>query len=171
EELDAIVIEGDGPGAKMLAAMVSFCLATGGAGAERRAALAERALAGDVLIEADPGLFPVPALMVLTMADRDEAVAGWEKLRALAHRRGSLVGVLSVNLWSGRTLLWRGDLRDAQDRLEAANEQFAEWGRTRSRETYGPSFLGAVLLRRGDIAGARAILETGQAEDDGSDGF
>jgi DNA-binding CsgD family transcriptional regulator len=151
--------------------MVSFCRATAGADAERCAALAERALADDVLIAADLGLFPVPALMVLTMADRDEAVAGWDKLRALAHRRGSLLGMLSVNLWSARTLLWRGDLRDAQDRLEAANEQFAEWGRTRSRETYGPSFLGAVRLRRGDLAGARAILATGQSDDDGSDGF
>ena len=94
-----------------------------------------------MLIEVDPALFPVPALMVLTLADREEAVAGWEKLRALAHRRGSLLGVLSVNLWSGRTLLFRGELREAQERLESANERFAEWGRTRSRETYGPAFL------------------------------
>jgi DNA-binding CsgD family transcriptional regulator len=171
EDLEAVAIEGDGPGAKMLASMVSFCLAMNGTSAERCAALAERALADDVLIEADPGLFPVPALMVLTMADRDEAVEGWEKLLALAHRRGSLLGMLSVNLWSGRTLLWRGELREAQERLEAANEQFAAWGRTRSRETYGPAFLGAVRLLRGDPAGARAILETGQTEDDGSDGF
>ncbi len=170
-DLDAIEIEGDGPGARMLAAMLSFCLAMTGASAERCAALAERALADDVLIGADPGLFPVPALMVLTMADRDEAVSEWEKLRALAHRRGSLLGVLSVNLWSGRTLLWRGELREAEERLEAANERFAEWGRTRSGKTYGPAFLGRVRLQRGDLAGARAILAAGQAEDDGSDGF
>jgi DNA-binding CsgD family transcriptional regulator len=171
EDLDAIAIEGDGPGAKMLAAMVSFWLAMTGSSAERCVALAERALADDVLITADPGLFPVPALMVLTMADREEAVAGWEKLLALAHRRGSLLGVLSVKLWSGLTLLWRGELREAQERLESANEQFAEWGRTRSRETYGPAFLGGVRLLRGDLAGARAVLESGQVEDDGSDGF
>ncbi|HXD57791.1 MAG TPA: AAA family ATPase [Thermoleophilaceae bacterium] len=170
-DLDAVAIEGDGPGAKMLASMVSFWLVMTGADVERCVALAERALADDVLIAADPGLFPVPALMVLTMADRDEAVTGWEKLRALAHKRGSLLGVLSVNLWSARTFLWRGDLREAQERLEAANERFAEWGRTRSRETYAPAFLGAVLLRRGDLAGARAILATGQREDDKSDGF
>ena len=109
--------------------------------------------------------------MVLTMADREEAVAEWEKLRALAHRRGSLLGVLSVNLWSGRTLLWRGELREAQERLEAANERFAEWGRTRSRETYGSAFLGAARLLRGDLAGARAALADGQADDDGSDGY
>jgi DNA-binding NarL/FixJ family response regulator len=155
----------------MLAAMVSFGLAMTGSHADRCAALAERALADDVLIEVDPALFPVPALMVLTLADREEAVAGWEKLLALAHRRGSLLGVLSVNLWSGRTLLFRGELREAQERLESANERFAEWGRTRSRETYGPAFLGAVQLLRGDLAGARSTLEEGQAVDDGSDGF
>ena len=170
-DLAAEPIEGDGPGAKMLAAMVSFGLAMTGSSAERSAALAERALADDVLIGVDPALFPVPALMVLTMADREEAVAGWEKLLALAHRRGSLLGVLSVNLWSGRTLLWRGELREAQERLEAANERFAEWGRTRSRVTYGPAFLGAVRLLRGDLAGARSTLEEGQPEDDASDGY
>ncbi|HEY7629472.1 MAG TPA: LuxR C-terminal-related transcriptional regulator, partial [Thermoleophilaceae bacterium] len=171
EDLEAVTIEGDGPGAKMLAAMLSFCLAMTGSTAESCAALAERALADDVLIAADPALFPVPALMVLTMTDSDEAVAGWDKLLALAHRRGSLLGVLSVKLWSARTLLWRGELREAQERLEAAHEQFAAWGRTRSSKTYGPAFLGAARLLRGDLAGARAILETGQAEDDGSDGF
>jgi DNA-binding CsgD family transcriptional regulator len=171
EDLAAVRIEGDGPGAKMLAAMVSFDLASTGSDAERCAALAREALAGDVLINADPGLFPVPALMVLTVVDADEAVAGWEKLRALAHRRGSLLGILSVNLWSGITLLWRGELRDAQERLEAAHERFADWGRTRSRETYGTAFLAAARLRRGDLEGARAVLAGGQEHDDGSDGF
>jgi DNA-binding CsgD family transcriptional regulator len=171
EDLAAERIEGEGPGAKMLAAMVSFGLAATGTDAERCAALARRALAGDVLINADPGLFPVPALMVLTVVDADEAVAGWDKLLALAHRRGSLLGILSVNLWSGMTLLWRGELRDAQERLEAAHERFADWGRTRSRETYGTAFLAAARLRRGDLDGARAVLAGGQEHDDGSDGF
>ena len=142
-----------------------------GADAERCAALAEEALADDVLIAADPGFFPVAALMVLTMADREQAVSEWEKLRVLGHRRGSLFGMVSVNLWSGLTLLWRGDLREAQERLEAAHEQFADWGRTRSRVTYGAAFLGDVRRLRGDLAGARAILDIGLAEDDGSDGF
>jgi len=171
EELDAITIDGDGPGAKMLAAMVSFCLAMAGADAVRCVDLAREALADDVLIAADPGLFPVPALMVLTMADRDEALVGWQKLLDFAHRRGSLVGVLSVQLWSARTLLWRGDLRDAQDRLESALERFAEWGRRRSRETYGPAYLAAALTLRGDLATARKILDDAQQDDDGSDGF
>jgi len=171
EELDAIAVEGEGPGARMLASMVSFCLAMTGSPADRCASMAEWALADGVLVEADPGLFPVPALMVLTMADRDRAMDEWEALLDLAHRRGSLVGVVSVNLWSARTLLWRGELRDAQERLEAAGEQFAQWGRTRSRDTYGPAFLGATLLLRGDLDGARAALASGQTDDDGSDGY
>jgi DNA-binding CsgD family transcriptional regulator len=169
--LEEIRIEGEGPGAKMLASMVSFCLAMTGADAERCVAVAREALAGDVLVGVDIGLFPVPALMVLTMADSDDAVVEWEKIRALAHRRGSLLGVLSVNLWSGRTLLWRGELFDAQERLEAAYERYADWGRTRSRDTYGSAFLGAARLLRGDRAGARAVLDSGQQEDDGTDGF
>jgi len=77
-----------------------------------------------------------------------------------------------VQLWSARTLLWRGDLRDAQERLEAARERFAQWGRRRSRETYGAAYLAGVLTLRGDLAGARRVLdEDAQQDDDGSDGF
>ena len=170
-DLAAEPIEGDGPGAKMLAAMVSFGLAMTGPSAERMrragGACARRRRAH----RRRPGPVPRPRADGAHLADREEAVAGWEKLLALAHRRGSLLGVLSVNLWSGRTLLWRGELREAQERLEAANERFAEWGRTRSRVTYGPAFLGAVRLLRGDLAGARSTLEEGQADDDGSDGY
>jgi DNA-binding CsgD family transcriptional regulator len=163
--------EGDGPGARMLAAVLAFGRATLGAGAEESAALARWALADDVLIEADPGLFPVAAIAVLVLADQEDALAAWEPLRELAHRRGSLVGNLTVNLWRGFTLLRRGDLREAQTSLEAAQEQFADWGRVRSRETYGAAFLAAVRLGRGDLDGARAALASAQQEDDGSNGY
>src|SRR3712207_7640098 len=62
------------------------------------------------------------------------------------------------------TTLFRS--REAQERLEAADEQFAEWGRARSRVTYGPAFLGATLLARGELAGAREVLARGQLEED-----
>ncbi len=171
EGRDLAPIEGAGPGAKMLAAMTSFARAMSGASAEECAALALEALDGGVLIAADPGLFPVAAIVVLTMADRDEALSAWEELLGLAHRRGSLLGTLSVNLWRGGTLLWRGDLREAELSLEAAQENFAAWGRARSRETYGPAFLGMTRVLRGDLAGARAALSAGQADDDGSKGY
>ena len=110
--------------------------------------------------------------MVLTMADRDEAIAEWEKLRVLVHRRGSLLGMLNVNLWSGLTLLWRGDLRTAQERLEAANERLCRLGsrplratRTAQRSSAMPGGCAATSRERGRSS------TTGQRDDDGSDGF
>ncbi|HEY7077839.1 MAG TPA: AAA family ATPase, partial [Solirubrobacteraceae bacterium] len=47
DDVEAIVAEGDGPGARMLASIVAFCLAATGADADRCAALAEWALAED----------------------------------------------------------------------------------------------------------------------------
>jgi DNA-binding CsgD family transcriptional regulator len=169
--LDDLRLEGGGPGARMLAAVSAFGRATLGAGAEESAALARWALEDDILIEADPGLFPVAAIAVLVLADQEDALAAWEPLRALAHRRGSLVGNLSVNLWRGFTLLRRGDLREALVSLEAAQEQFADWGRVRSRETYGAAFLSAARLGRGDLEGARAALASAQQDPDGSNGY
>jgi DNA-binding CsgD family transcriptional regulator len=169
--LEHLGLEGEGPGARMLAAISAFGRATYGWGAQEAAELARWALADGVLIEADPGLFPVPAIVVLVLADQEDALSSWDALRALAHRRGSLVGNLTVNLWRGFTLLRRGELREAQASLEAAQEQFADWGRVRSRETYGAAFLAAVRVLRGDLPGARAALQASQADDDGSNGY
>jgi DNA-binding CsgD family transcriptional regulator len=164
-------IEGDGPGARMLASITAFGRALSGGGAEECVELARWALADGVLIEADPGLFPVTAIWVLVMADRDEALAAWEELRALAHRRGSMLGIVTVNLWRGGTLLWRGDLRDAQESLEGAREGFRDWGLARSAETYVPAFQGMTLLALGDLDGARAMLDPSRVAGDETDGY
>ena len=122
-------IEGDGPGAKMLAAMVSFGLAMTGSSAERSVALAERALADDVLIERRPGPVPRPradgAHAWPTARRRSPAGRSCSRSHTAAARCSACS---SVNLWSGRTLLWRGELREAQERLEAANEQLRRMG-------------------------------------------
>ena len=166
-------IEGDGPGAKMLAAMVSFGLAMTGASAERSAALAERALADDVLIGVDPALFPVPALMVLTMADREEAVAGWEKLLAprapprLAARRAEREPVERAH-----AAVARRAARGAGDAAGGANERFAEWGLhalARDLRTRVPRGAVRAAARR-PRRRARAA-RGGPADDDGSDGY
>ena len=168
--LDDVEIVGEGPGAKMLAAITAFCRALTGAGAGECVPLAMQALADGVLIGDDPGLFPVAAIFVLVLADRDDAMAAWAQLRELAHKRGSLLGILTVGLWGGATLLWRGDLRDAQESLEQAQQDFVNWGLVRSAETYGPAFLGAVRLLRGDLAGARELLDPTGIEDVRGDG-
>jgi DNA-binding CsgD family transcriptional regulator len=164
-------IVGEGPGARMLAAVTALGRALSGGDAEECAELARWALADGVLIEADPGLFPVPAIWVLVMADRDEALVAWEELRSLAHRRGSMLGIVTVNLWWGGTLLWRGDLRAAQESLEGARQGFRDWGLARSAETYVPAFQGMTLLALGDLDGARAMLDPSRIVGDETDGY
>jgi hypothetical protein len=98
--LAGVSIDGEGPGAKMLAASLALGRALTGAPADECVALAREALADGVLVDADPGIFPTGAAWVLVMADRDEALAAWDGMRAVAHRRGSLLGFLGSNLWS-----------------------------------------------------------------------
>ncbi len=161
---------GDGPGAKMLASTTGFGRLVTGAGVEQCVPLAREALAGGVLIEADPGLFPAGAILTLVFADLSEAMAAWDDLRELAYRRGSLLGILTVGLWRGYSLLWRGELREAQELLEGARDDFLAWGLLAPAEVYLPAILGAVRLARGDLAGAREELRRNSAPDARTDG-
>jgi DNA-binding CsgD family transcriptional regulator len=158
ERLGEIEIIGDGPGAKMLASIVSFVRALGGAPVAEALPLARRALADDILIEADQGLFPVGPIFVHVLSDSEEALTAWDKLHELAHRRGSLMGILTVELWRGATMLWRGDLREAEELLEAAQLDLKAWGPVRAGGIYGLAFLGGVKTLRGDLRRARELL-------------
>ena len=53
----------------MLASSMGFGRLVTGAGADGCVALAREALAEDVLIEVDPGLFPAGAILTLVFAD------------------------------------------------------------------------------------------------------
>ena len=169
--LSEFEVGGDGPGAKMLAAITAHCMAMLGASFEDLFPLSRRALADGILIEADPGLFPPAAINVLFLAYRDEALEAWDQLRERAHRGGSLLGMLTLGLWRGATLLWYGDLRDAEESLEIAVEDFVAWGLIKAAETYGPAFLGAARLRRGKLAEARELLDPSGKEDPQTDGY
>ncbi len=169
--VDAIEAVGDGPGAKMLLAIKAHCLTMLGASYDDVLPIAERALADDVLIDADPGLFPPAAINVLSLAHSDAALEAWDRLRDRAHHGGSLLGVLTLGLWRGATLIWRGDLREAEESLENAVEDFIRWGLIRAGETYGPAFLGAARLRRGKLAAARELLDPSRVEDPQTDGY
>jgi DNA-binding CsgD family transcriptional regulator len=169
--VDAIEVVGDGPGAKMLLAIKAHSLTMLGAHYDDVLPIAERALADDVLIEADPGLFPPAAINALSLAHSDAALEAWDRLRERAHRGGSLLGVLTLGLWRGVTLIWRGDLREAEELLENAVEDFIRWGLIRAGETYGPAFLGAARLRRGKLASARELLDPSGVEDPQTDGY
>jgi DNA-binding CsgD family transcriptional regulator len=151
---------GPGPGAKMLRAVSAWQAMISGATADDASRLALQALEGGVLIEADQGLFPVIAGIVLAVADRDEALETFEVQLGDAHRRGSLFGALGVHLWSGYARLRRGELPEAELLLRQAVDEADLWGSdTPSIAAYQYAFLASVLVETGDVDGARRTLE------------
>ena len=79
------------------------------------------ALAGGELLERDPNLLTLAAMLPMIVGDRDEALHDLRPRDAAdAHRRGSLFAITGMYLWRGFTLFWRGDLIDAEEELRAA---------------------------------------------------
>ena len=132
--------------------------------------LALAALRRGNLIERENGTFSISALSVLGLADRDEAVAGWDASLEAAHRHGSLFSVASVHLFYGMALLWRGDLAGAAELLRAGKEEFHTWGFGSTGQLYLDAHLVRVATEQGDLAGARRILEQSPRGDGRSDG-
>jgi len=162
---------GDGPGARMLAAISAFYWSNTGGTAEECVALARAALADDVLIKQDNGLYWVTANVVLVYADDERALEVWESARREAHRNGSLFAILSVNLWRGWNLLRWGDLAEAEESLLAAAEEMSLWGSEAGTvNEYPAAFLTETRIERGDLVGARAALDASGKFDAKGDG-
>jgi ATP/maltotriose-dependent transcriptional regulator MalT len=162
---------GDGPGARMLAAISAFYWSNTGGTAEECVALARSALADDVLIKHDNGLYWVTANVVLVYADDERALEVWESARREAHRNGSLFAILSVNLWRGWNLLRWGDLAEAEESLLAAAEEMSLWGSEAGTvNEYPAAFLTETRIERGDLVGARAALDASGKFDAKGDG-
>jgi DNA-binding CsgD family transcriptional regulator len=153
---------GTGPGARMLAAAAAYQWANAGGTAERCAALAREALGDELLLEGDQGLFWVAATVVLVYADDPRALDVWEAARRDAHRRGSLFGFLTINLWGGWTNLRWGNLVEAEESLAAAAEETLLWSPRSGTSEWPAAFLCETRVERGDLAGARRALATGQ---------
>ena len=145
-----------GVGARSLAAVAAWDWAQRAGPAEDVCALARAALAGGELLAAD-GLMPMVATMPLVLADLDEALESWDAQRAEAHRKGSLMRVGGVQLWSGYTQYLRGDLVDAEAELRAAQETIRAWGMP-TEAGWVPPVLAEVLLERGAVEEARELL-------------
>ncbi|WP_395245160.1 BTAD domain-containing putative transcriptional regulator [Agromyces sp. MMS24-K17] len=155
----AVEIEGDGLGARTLAAILAWeRLMTSDHLPEARR-LAEFALADPAIVEIDPGLYwPIAAdVLDWTGADSDRH---WDEGLARAYQTGSLFSSLSAHLWRGVSLWFRGDLREAQHSFRTANEQCIEWGAPIVAVAYGEAFLVRVLLDRGDVPAARAFFDS-----------
>jgi DNA-binding SARP family transcriptional activator/tetratricopeptide (TPR) repeat protein len=148
------VVRGDGNGARMLAATLSWEVTCAGTDRDRAVELARCALHGDRLLAVDSGLFWVVAANAHMIAD-DDLGDFWERARAQAHARGSLFTALSVNLWQGLAQWRRGELAEAVACFEAMLEQERMWGGSGTGRDYAHAFLVGAHLDRGDLAAAR----------------
>ena len=162
---------GDGPGAKMAAVMVGFVLAVNGRiDARAGAALAREALEGGELIPYDGNHVGVGTMFLLALADDPAALGDAADKRAWAHRHGSIFGMMGASLWGGWVLLHRGDLRaaEAEERNSVALQN--DWQETGIGRAYGLGFLAEVLVERGDLDGAAAVIaqhRAGKADAEG----
>jgi DNA-binding CsgD family transcriptional regulator len=147
-----------GVGARSLAAVAAWDWAERVGPADRVCALARAALEGGELLAAD-GLMPMIATAALALADLDEALDSWDAQRAEAHRKGSLMRVGGVHLWSGFTHYLRGDLVEAETELRASQETLRQWVGMPIERGWTPPVLAEVLIERGAIDEARVLLD------------
>jgi DNA-binding CsgD family transcriptional regulator len=126
---------------------------------DRVVELALQAVEGGELIEIDGGFLPIYALMALMIADRPEAIDVCEALIGAAHRNGSMFGITAILLWRSYVLYRRGDLPEAEESIRQAVSSMPQYGYGQRGMAYTGPHLGAILLERGDLDGARQALE------------
>jgi len=169
EPLDHRLSPGAGAGAKMVAAVASRQWAYGGGSAAECARLALDALEGGDLIAADNVFLSITAILTLVRADRPEADDAWEEVLQESRVRGSLLAQAGNSLWHGYAFLRQGELDDAQESLQNAFEEFRLWGSGAVLSPHHTAFLATVLRERGDLDGARRVLEGVEDPHDASD--
>jgi hypothetical protein len=155
--------DGDGDGARMLAATLAFEAMIEGRDRGRAVALARTALDRDRLWEADGGLLWVVAAIARILAE-DDIGDLWLRARTFAHERGSVFTVHAVNLWQGFWHWRRGELDEALASLRVAFDQGRIWGHGDIGNAYTRAFAVACHLDRGDVAAARRTADAGLAE-------
>jgi DNA-binding CsgD family transcriptional regulator len=118
------------------------------------------ALTGGELIEVfQGGTVPIAPMMTLIWADREEGLAQLDALRAEAHRSGSLFGANGVGMWRSHALHARGDLAGAEEEARNTVENTRVWGFGDAGSlTFLNGILATILVARGDVEGARAVL-------------
>lgn len=151
-------VSGEGDGARMLAATLSYELLREGEDRAGAVRLARFALEEDRLLAVDNGLLWIVAANVLMLAD-DELGDFWDRALARAHATGGLFAALSVNLWRGFAQWRRGQLDDAVQSLTDAVEQQRVWGISEATSTYAAAFTLGVLTDLGDLDAAASSLE------------
>ena len=150
---------GEGPGARMLDAMVAYDLLHNAGHVDDCVRLARRSLDDGTLLEYDNGLFNIPAMIVLTLGDAKDALKYWDEALADAYRQGSMFGKSASDGWRGFTMLHMGELEEADQLLRLAYEGLRAYGYAESVYHYFTAFHTLTSLRRGDLELARWALE------------
>jgi tetratricopeptide (TPR) repeat protein len=149
---------GTGVGAQMLRAALAWEAMLAGTDRERAVRLARAATADDRLWHDDTGLLWCIAAATRMYAD-DDLGDFWLRTRTAAHARGSLFAVLAVNQWEGVWRWRRGELGEAKALISEAHEQDRMWGGSGVGLAYSYGALVGIDLDRGDVQGARALLD------------
>jgi ATP/maltotriose-dependent transcriptional regulator MalT len=152
----------------MLAAVAAWEWAESAGRSSDVVALARAALEDGTLMSAEAGELVVGAIVPLALADLDEAMERWDAVRAEAHRSGFVFTMFAVQLWGGYTQYLRGELADAETDLRASLATAAQWG-VPTQQSWASAVLAELLVDRGAVAEARALLETTTRPSPGSD--
>ncbi|MGE3138230.1 MAG: AAA family ATPase [Thermoleophilia bacterium] len=152
---DRVPRPAEGPGARALAAVAAWDHALTGGQAGPCAALALDALAGGGLVAVGDDVGAGTAVAVLVLAERDEALDALDAMEAEGFRHGSHFAVNTSHYFRGGAWLGRGELADAEASLRRAMEIAGLWGDV----TWEVAELARVLVERGDLPGARALLD------------
>ncbi|MDQ6805803.1 MAG: AAA family ATPase [Actinomycetota bacterium] len=153
-------------GQKLLLSLLASHDARAGAPASDIVPLARRALADGTLIREDPsGTAFVAPCSVLAMADLDEAVAIFDDALAEAHRRGSPLALAAVRVFRAQTLVWRGELADAEVDAREALAIADTWGVSARFAGHAAAFLADALMEQGKLdEAAAALAQAGRGE-------
>jgi DNA-binding CsgD family transcriptional regulator len=123
--------------------------------------VARRALAEGALVRDDvSGTFFIPPVMVLAMADLEEALVIFEDALAEARRRGSTLAFVSAKVFRLLVLVWRGDLLEAESEAREALALGRAWGATARFYGHASAFLADALMEQGRLDDATAALAT-----------
>jgi DNA-binding CsgD family transcriptional regulator/tetratricopeptide (TPR) repeat protein len=145
-------------GEKLLLSLLAYRDARAGVPAAEAVPLARRSLGDGTLARVDVGAAFVPSCTVLAMADLDEVLVIYEDALAEAHRRGSTFSFAAVKVFRAQTLLWRGDLGEAETEAREAVAAGESWGASARFSGHAAAFLADALMEQGRLDEAGAAL-------------
>ncbi len=151
-------------GHRLQAGLAALIWAYEGGTAQECTELAYQALATDASIFRRHTLVSVSPLYLLAVGDYPGSLDVWDRIRADAHRSGSPILHLNLDMWLGVTQLRRGDLRSAVEGIAGAMRIGHTWGTGLEGLRYHQSHLAEALVARGDLTAARAELIPGRPD-------